>query len=92
MHTHNHEHHEVEMLGSLAFNIREWIQHYNARPDGRFSTKQLDRALGLKTERQKNNRKGILQRLVKEGLITRVAYGLYRRASNNCQPVDWHSA
>lgn len=81
-----------EMVGSLAFNIREWIEQYDAMPDGRFSTQQLDRTFGLLTKRQKNNRKAILQRLVREGLITRVAYGIYRRINNNCKPMDWRDA
>ena len=81
-----------EMIGSLAFNIREWIEQYDARPDGRFSTQQLDRTFGLLSKRQKNNRKAILRRLVKEGLITRIAYGIYRRVNKDCEPVDWRDA
>jgi len=89
---HANEQENRKMLGSLAFNIREWIEQYDARPDGRFSTQQLDRTFGLLTKRQKNNRKAILRRLVKEGLITRVAYGIYRCVNAKCQPVYWRKA
>jgi hypothetical protein len=89
---HANEQENRKMVGSLAFNIHEWIEQYDARPDGRFSTQQLDRTFGLLTKRQKNNRKAILRRLVKEGLITRVAYGIYRCVNAKCQPVDWRKA
>ena len=72
---------------SLASKIREWIEESS----GEFLVTQLDKEFDL-TKSDKRNRSNILSRLAKEGMISRVGYGRYRRIDTECQAVDWRNA
>ena len=75
---------------SLAEAIREWV----LLTPGDFSVTDADRELGLLTRADKNNRAKVIERLVREGLITRVGQkrGWYRLIERDSQVLDWRNA
>lgn len=75
----------------VASRIRRWIE---SGVDGQFGVTECDKETGIVTNSDKNNRRTILTRLVKEGLIERVhgKTGIYRRIDQNCETIDFKSA
>ena len=75
---------------SLAARINEWI----SGTKGDFYGTELDKELFLGTQRDKENRKKILQRLAKEGVIERASnrHSHYRILDSNYENIDWRNA
>ena len=71
----------------LTQSVREFIRETH----GIFSIKQLDEELGI-TIKQKSQRKTILARLTKEGLIERQKPSYYRIKESALPDMDWQNA
>lgn len=71
----------------LTQSVREFV----TQTHGTFSVRQLDDELGI-TSRQKQQRKTILARLVREGLIERQKIGCYRIKEPSLPDMDWQNA
>lgn len=71
----------------LTQRIREYICNYV----GEFPLTQLDNELGI-TGRDKESRRTVMKRLVKEGLIENTKIGFYRRIEGKLPEMDWYSA
>lgn len=71
----------------LTQSVREFV----TQTHGTFSTRQLDDELGI-TGKQKQQRKTILARLTKEGVIERQKVGYYRVKEAALPDMDWQNA
>ncbi len=71
----------------LTQSVREFV----TQTHGTFSVRQLDDELGI-TSRQKQQRKTILARLAREGLIERQKVGYYRVKESALPDMDWRNA
>jgi hypothetical protein len=76
--------------GNLSDEIREWI----SVTSGDISVTECDKELEIVTKRDKSNRRKILQRLVKEGLIKRIEnrVGIFRVIENTCEEINFLTA
>jgi hypothetical protein len=86
--------HEIEETKSLAARIREWIQDISVTPGVTFSVTRCDTELGCVTQRDKANRRKILSRLVKDGLIEPYGKtaGEFRIVDKSEEVIDWMNA
>ena len=74
----------------LSHKIRDWIRD----TEGEFFGTDVDKELSIGTQRDKENRKKVLQRLSKEGIIVRASEkrSHYRKIDSSCEDIDWKSA
>lgn len=74
----------------LIDKIREWI----AGTERDISVTDLDKELGIGTTRDKEARRKIMQRLVKEGTIMKSGSkdNIFRKVDADCMPMDWKNA
>lgn len=74
---------------SLAQSIRDFIADSGVT----FALHECDKALGIVTKRDMTNRRQIISRLVKEGVITRDNRrpGIFYVAQTDCPEIEWQS-
>lgn len=75
---------------NLAQEVKDWVDNIS----GSFTVTNCDNELQIKTKKDKQNRRTILHRLEKQGLIektNRIA-GEYRKIENDFQEEDWLNA
>jgi hypothetical protein len=75
---------------NLAQEIRDWVRDTS----GTFTGQEVDKEVHIGTQRDKENRKKVLLRLLNEGIIERVGgkNSLYRRIETECDEIDFLTA
>jgi hypothetical protein len=70
------------------------LSEYIEATQGYFSATDCDRELHIVTTQDKNNRRIILHRLVKAGILERdpKRNGIYRRIEHDAMPIEWETA
>jgi len=75
-------------------NLSDEIRAFVRDTSGTFTGQEVDKECDIGTKRDKENRKKVLQRLLKENIIERVGgkNSHYRRIEIECDPIDYLSA
>ena len=86
-------HQESEAI-NLSARIKSWIEDLIVTPGVTFSVTQCDSELGIVTPSDKTNRRQVLARLSKQGLIepTGRRSGVYRIIDHSEEVIDWVNA